>query len=704
MRTINLEILRHGPPHNQLLSPLTQYLALCENHAAVTVSVPFEHAQFLHRLSALSYENSNDDARRFQLEDTGRELGHLLAKIPSLTAEINQRGCSPNGDLLHLRMVISASELALLPFELAISPNGFPGESRPLALQTTLPVCLTREVRQASGVRPDWTARPKILFAVASPPDVEPVPLESHLLALRKAVDPWMRPYRDNNEEERRRRVGEHLVILPNATIEQIREKCATNEFTHVHILAHGKATPPSNKMDYQYGLVLHDARDPSRSSLVDGRTLARALRTDCPPGSTPARPLVVTLASCNAGQVGSVLNFAGVGASVAHAIHAEGVPLVIASQFPLTFRGSVIMVESLYPGLLAGEDPRCLVHDLRGKLQGSIPESHDWASLVVYAAFDERYSRQLERFQVDQAHRRINAALSHADSLVTDEEDREESLSTGESDEPYIEAARRIETAKRRLRDLRAKALEKLKSSADISKTTEERDERARASSHLGGIAGRIAASDKRHAETKFLERLPGKALSDLRADLGMSSCTDVAKLRSEIWKMRKALLEHSQDAYWEAYFFNRSSVWALVQHLFVDRVLAHSSYHRSVSMPSERQFEHLWKTALSLSLADAHGGLAEPEIWARGNLIELRLLRMDQPHGDPAQQESDLAATGDPEEHIIRLHALVDRDSPELFSIARQIRRYAHSENGFDVRVRHMARTYAGKLRERV
>ena len=40
MRTITLELLRHGPTHNQLLSPLTQYLALCQNHSAVTVRVP----------------------------------------------------------------------------------------------------------------------------------------------------------------------------------------------------------------------------------------------------------------------------------------------------------------------------------------------------------------------------------------------------------------------------------------------------------------------------------------------------------------------------------------------------------------------------------------------------------------------------------------------------------------------------------------
>src|SRR5215208_1217024 len=64
MRTITLELLRHGPAHNQLLSPLTPYLALCENHGAVTLNVPFEHNQFLHRLDALGYALGPEPGRR----------------------------------------------------------------------------------------------------------------------------------------------------------------------------------------------------------------------------------------------------------------------------------------------------------------------------------------------------------------------------------------------------------------------------------------------------------------------------------------------------------------------------------------------------------------------------------------------------------------------------------------------------------------
>ncbi|OYW21768.1 MAG: hypothetical protein B7Z52_00445, partial [Burkholderiales bacterium 12-64-5] len=457
MRSITLEILRHGPPHNQLLSPLTPYLALCENHAAVTVTVPFEHAQFLQRLRALSYELR--DTRVFQLQDTGRELGSLLAKIPSLIAELSQRTCSSQDQLLHLRMIVSAAELALLPFELVISPNGFPGEGRTLALQTTLPVCLTREVRQPSGVSPEWNRKgqpPRILFAVASPAGFDPVPLESHLLALRCAIDPWVFPPSpdeaatpadhetyapseaspanektaaagERTDEARQKalhkaralKARERLVVLPQATLEQIRAECAEGTFSHVHILAHGIAENDEHSGERSYGLALHDSRDPTRHSIVDGKTLARTLRTDRNDSFDPASPLVVTLASCNAGTVGSVVSYAGAGASVAHALHAEGIPVVIASQFPLSFRGSVIMVETLYRGMLRGDDPRHLIHDLRGRLHGGVPDTHDWASVVAYAALPPGFERQLARFQVDQAQRQMSAALAHVDQIV---------------------------------------------------------------------------------------------------------------------------------------------------------------------------------------------------------------------------------------------------------------------------------------------
>jgi hypothetical protein len=489
------------------------------------------------------------------------------------------------GELLHLRMIVSASELALLPFELAISPNGFPGEARPMVLQTTLPICLTREVRQASGASPSWTSTPRILFAAASPGDVGPIPIESHLLALRRAIDPWVH-YFGNDDDERRRKIEQHLVVLPQATVEQIREQCASGTFTHVHILAHGVATTPRNRLDYHYGLALHDSRDRARKSVVDGRILARALRTDRTDCLGPAQPLVVTLASCNSGDTGSVVNFAGAGASIAHALHAEGIPLVIASQFPLSFRGSVEMVETLYPGLLDGEDPRCLVHDLRGRLHTLIPETHDWGSVVAYAALDSRFERQLERFQVDQAHRRMNAALNHADKLMRRNnatyKDEDELVTGGPpSVDELLRAQSRVETSKQRLREVRAKTME-IDASSGLHETTEQRDNRDRAETHYAYISGLIAAAEKRHAELIFRPR---------ERSMGAE---------------RRQLLERALDAYWEAYFFDHSNVWALVQHVYLQCILQKVGSAREKVLPVERWRHSLWESALNSSLAD--------------------------------------------------------------------------------------------------
>ena len=50
IRNVQLELLRSGPAHNQLLSPLTPYIALCGSAGPVTVNMPFEHRQLLARL------------------------------------------------------------------------------------------------------------------------------------------------------------------------------------------------------------------------------------------------------------------------------------------------------------------------------------------------------------------------------------------------------------------------------------------------------------------------------------------------------------------------------------------------------------------------------------------------------------------------------------------------------------------------------
>src|SRR5215831_11762297 len=149
IRTVPVEFLRSGPRHNQLLSPLTPYLAVCADSPAGIVNVPYEQAVFERRRDELRYTVTadNDDGRRLAvLDQTGREMAQILSDVPGLPGVLS--GGREESDLVHLRIVMSASELALLPFEMAKIPirTGIPSDSW-LLLQGHLPVCLTRHNR-----------------------------------------------------------------------------------------------------------------------------------------------------------------------------------------------------------------------------------------------------------------------------------------------------------------------------------------------------------------------------------------------------------------------------------------------------------------------------------------------------------------------------------------------------------------------------
>ncbi len=278
MKNVALEILRHGPPHNQLLSPITEYLALCGNHPSATVRVPYEHVQFLARHEALSYENEiratntpavRAEARRrreLQLQFTAQEMSDVFAAVPGLIAEL--KACKEDA-FTHFELVTSAAELALLPFELANSPNGCPGVGQPLTLQSEAPLCLTRRVRRVDNEWFEWSDRPRILFAFNLPPRDSAALVPAHLLALRKAIDPWVGRDKEDTENSAvpPRRVGKYLSVLERASSRTIVEELSKGNYTHLHILAHGVETQEG--VDHRFALVLHNPDNPFKDDRV---------------------------------------------------------------------------------------------------------------------------------------------------------------------------------------------------------------------------------------------------------------------------------------------------------------------------------------------------------------------------------------------------------------------------------------------------
>jgi CHAT domain len=414
IRSLKLELLRAGPTHNQLLSPLTNYIALCGSAGPVTINIPFEHRQLLMRLKRLKYpldkDPATDDQRQAELRDIGESLGRIFAEVPALISELGA-AAAEKGNLVHLSLSMSAFELGLLPFEAAIAAEGFPGTGAPLFLQTRTPVSITREVRRGRPLPMNWVRAPKILFAFAAPAGTY-VPAQSHLQALRQAIEPWVK--RKDSPEERILEVKKLLTVLPQATLEQIRSLCATEEFTHVHILAHG--APYQQAGNEHYGVALCSEAGPDQIDVVDGERLAIALTASNASGTAHRSPTVVTLATCDSGNINSVL---APGGSIAHELNSSGIPWVIASQFPLWMKASAIAAKVLYSGLLNGDDPRWVLQGLRQRLRTDAPETHDWASIVAYATIPPDFALQVQQFHAAQTQRKIEVKFDRIDELV---------------------------------------------------------------------------------------------------------------------------------------------------------------------------------------------------------------------------------------------------------------------------------------------
>ena len=121
---VRLEFVRPGPPHNQLLSPLTPYMALCGGGSPITFYLDFEHHQFLSRLNRLRYVAPDgrsgvavpDQIREATVAEVGMDVARIFANVNSLLAEewrvmgdAKTGAHVENTQLIDLRLVVSGS-------------------------------------------------------------------------------------------------------------------------------------------------------------------------------------------------------------------------------------------------------------------------------------------------------------------------------------------------------------------------------------------------------------------------------------------------------------------------------------------------------------------------------------------------------------------------------------------------------------------
>lgn len=666
IREVRLELMRHGPTHNQLLSPLTQYLAICGNHSAMSVQVPFEHADHLRRVRALRYDTRDPESVRDAFLAMGRDVTHLLGSVSTLPAEISSAGAF--GEIIHLRLVLSAAELAALPFEMASRAVGLPDAGHYL-FQGERPVVVTREVRRVASGQVRWpTGAPKVLFAAASPPEFREVPWKAHFLALRYAINPWIGWQSADDADDNAGRVSEvkrHLKVLPRATLDEIQAECTKSEYTHVHILAHGASETTAAGDESRFRLAFHSKRDAKQTDRVDGVRLAAAL---CSRGAAGHRPTVVTIAGCDSGDQGSVLTPGG---SVAHALHEAGVPLVVASQFPLSFLGSVFMTEVLYNALLRGVDPRVAVHMLRQVLLARVPDRHDWAAIVAYASLPDDLDGQMEEAWYHRTRKSADVSLARLQSALA-------AQARARGAEVAFESAHREPPDAPSEADVmkHQHELQTLVSEFESRLTQVSVARRSQIHGFLGSVAVRYAWLRWRSGRDQNLPRPVGE---------GSGPSASLAEDASEEEALRSA-----RTHYHRAFQLDPSKAWAFSQKVILDFALG----------GCEKLDVDAWCVIGTLCHDALASGIDDRVTSAHGTLVEWHVLSVAR---DPSLSH-DAAA----ERAIEHFQALVDRVGNrafEAFSALRQVIRFknwwAREEPG-ESEVRRAVRAVAERVIE--
>ena len=619
--TVRLELLRSGPAHNHLLSPLTPYVALCGNDGPVTITIPLEHRHLLNRLERLRYVSDNEliseGQRQAELIELGALLGRLLASVPALNAQLGPAAGGENA-LVHLQLVVWGSELALVPFEVVTAPDGFPGSGLPLLTQGDVPVALTREVRRARPLPVEWDRSPRILFAWAEPPGVSRVPVREHLSALRRALEPWIawRP----TPELRVPEVQQRLTVLHNATLGDIRHACSTTSFTHVHILAHGAERTEAGER--RYGIALNRDHRQSAAEVVDGQALAQALRITSQDGRSVSRPIAVTLATCDSGAVGSPLTPGG---SIAHDLHAFGVPWVIASQLPMTVVGSVILTECWYSRILRGDDPRWVVHELRRRLNSDSRTKHDWASLAVYAVTPPDLCAQVTAFRSRQTKASVEVLF-----------DKAERMSDGEAGAFDIEPVKQIFVEIRQA---------------------------------LARWGAEAPDGDKPEARRERAERIGLSAAAEKRIALLLREHAPAGDLRQQAEKQADEAMTWARDFYQKAFAEDWTNHWVLTQFLSLHAVHANRSGEDAV-------LNDWWTVARSIAQQQSRDTDAASKAWAFATLAEIELLGFAFGKYAPGQAAEVTARVA---EYCRTIAEIMGEDSFHVRATRRQFERYA-------------------------
>ncbi len=548
MKSIMIEFLRFGKEPG-ILREGDRYLATLNSEPVRQFEMPMDQKDFFHKLKYLRYPQQNNLNAQQQAFETLSAFVTDVLHLPE-----------PGDQTLQLDLVTSAAELWALPFEAVRGADG-----KPLLVDSGKVIVLTRRIRQEfSDTAPKWPARPRILFAYATPgwANVRKVPAAEHEEVLRTALKPWIEPlqgYPQAVPDER-----QVFEILREASLDDIDRACQTarlakKPFTHIHLLAHGMPImEDDDPFTQQYGLAL--------ASPNGKPTTAKDLAAKLKP--VAGTPVVVTLAACDAA---SEINIVDPAKSIAQVLHRSGVPVVVASQLPLTFSGSIILTQEFYGGgLLSGRDVREALHAMRTALHQTPEAGYDWVSVTAYVQLPEGYADNLHDVRLEAELASLKTAQCWSDHLI------EHGI---KNEAAFQDVAQNLTARIARLDDF----LRDLKKSPARRGVFEEN-------------AGLLGSANKRLAELAFVQA-------------GISP-----DRKSWLFAQSRLALERAHQAYVEGNNYNLSHHWTGVQHLSLEAVLTGRINDLSY-----------WHAALKAAEIDR---CHEHEYWPQLSLAELYLL----------------------------------------------------------------------------
>jgi len=256
----------------------------------------------------------------------------------------------------------AAAELYALPWEFLPLANGTAAETPSCLVRYDLPDEVLRADRFQAADRDDPLAcsEPQApgRVVVAWSASAGAVPASEHTRAITVAARGGRLPFDPQAD------------VVANVSRELLLDRLGQGDVAILHVLCHGVPLPG----DQGFGLALTGAD--GDQDVVAPDEFAAALR----PFVETLRLVVVQ--ACHSGNPGGLECHAD---SVAQALHRVGIPMVLASRYPLSIPGSIRITDTLYRSLAGLTSLEMALTSARA-IELATPSSFDWAALQLYA------------------------------------------------------------------------------------------------------------------------------------------------------------------------------------------------------------------------------------------------------------------------------------------------------------------------------